>query len=43
MASSAAPTVVVVVAFAHYTLVAKKTLTAPLAFVSASRITPIFS
>lgn len=32
--SSAAPTLVVVVAFAHYTLVAKKKLTAPIAFVN---------
>jgi hypothetical protein len=31
--SSAAPTIIVVVAFAHYTLIAKKPLTAAVAFV----------
>ena len=31
--SSAAPTLVVAVAFAHYTLIAKNNLTAPIAFV----------
>lgn len=34
VSSSAAPTVIVIVAFAHYTLVAKKELTATIAFVS---------
>jgi len=33
MSSAAAPTLIVVVAFAHYTLVAKQTLTATIAFV----------
>ena len=32
--SSLAPTLVIIVAFAHYTLVAKQTLTATVAFVS---------
>lgn len=34
VSSSAAPTVIVIVAFAHYTLVAKNELTATIAFVS---------
>jgi len=35
MPSALAPTLVIIVAFAHYTLVAKRTLTASTAFVCA--------
>jgi ABC-type bacteriocin/lantibiotic exporter with double-glycine peptidase domain len=41
MLYTAAPTIILVVAFTHYTLIAEKTLTATIAFVSDSRLCPM--